>query len=205
MPNSRASTKSSPHVREKRQRRREEILHAALQAFRENGYHTTTLEDIAERLGIGKTALYHYFPDKESILYECHRESLAEIERMVEEALACCDRASERLAYLIREHVRIMTETLEASPLAFEVPALSAERRAEVIAARDHYEKVLRDLIVQGVKDGEFREVDPKIAVFAILGAINWIARWYRPEGAVHAPELGAQFADYLVSGLKCR
>ncbi|MEE9131926.1 MAG: TetR/AcrR family transcriptional regulator [Gemmatimonadota bacterium] len=192
-------------MREKRQRRREEILHAALQAFRENGYHTTTLEDIAERLGIGKTALYHYFPDKESILYECHRESLAEIERMVEEALACCDRASERLAYLIREHVRIMTETLEASPLAFEVPALSAERRAEVIAARDHYEKVLRDLIVQGVKNGEFREVDPKIAVFAILGAINWIARWYRPEGAVHAPELGAQFADYLVSGLKCR
>jgi hypothetical protein len=124
---------------------------------------------------------------------------------MVEEALGCCDRASERLSYLIREHVRIMTETLDGSPLAFEVPALSAERRAEVISARDHYEKVLRDLIVQGIKDGEFREVDPKIAVFAILGAINWIARWYRPEGEIHAPELGAQFADYLVGGLKCR
>jgi TetR/AcrR family transcriptional regulator len=192
-------------VAEKWARRRAEILHAALIAFRENGYHTTTLDDIAERLGVRKTALYHYFPDKESILYECHRESLAEIERLMQEARSCCDRASERLAYLIREHVRVMTETLEASPLAFEVPALSPERRAEIVAARDGYERVLREFIVQGMKDGEFREVDPKLAVFAILGAINWIARWYRPEGAVDAPELGAQFADYLVGGLTCR
>jgi len=203
MPDSRAPTNSSPHVREKRRRRRAEILHAALIAFRENGYHTTTLDDIAERLGVRKTALYHYFPDKESILYECHRESLAEINRMIEEAHACCDKASEQLAYLIREHVRIMTEELEGSPLAFEVPALSPDRRAEIIAARDNYERALRDLIVQGTKDGEFREVDPKIAVFAILGAINWIARWYQPEGAIHAPELGSQFADYLVGGLR--
>ncbi len=98
-----------------------------------------------------------------------------------------------------------MTDTLEGSPLAFEVPALSPERRAEIVAARDRYERTLRKFIVQGIKDGEFREVDPKLAVFAILGAINWIARWYRPEGAVHAPELGAQFADYLVGGLMCR
>jgi TetR/AcrR family transcriptional regulator len=197
-----AAAKSTPRVREKRQRRRAEILHAALVAFRENGYHSTTLEDIAERLGVRKTALYHYFPDKESILYECHRESLAEIDRIIEEAEACCERASEKLAHLIREHVRIMTEALEGSPLTFEVPALSADRRAEIVKARDRYERFLRGLIVQGMKDGEFREVDPKIAVFVILGAINWIARWYRPEGAIHAPELGSQFAEYLVGGL---
>jgi AcrR family transcriptional regulator len=205
MAHGRAPNTPSPHVREKRRRRRAEILHAALRAFRENGYHTTTLDDIAERLGVRKTALYHYFPDKESILYECHRESLGEIARMIEEAEGCCERASEKLAYLIREHVRVMTETLEGSPLAFEVPALSPERRAEIIAARDRYERVLRDLVLQGIREGEFEQVDPKIAVFAILGAINWIARWYRPEGAIHAAELGSKFADYLVGGLMCR
>lgn len=198
-------TSSSPHIREKRRKRRAEILHAALVAFRENGYHATTLDDIAERLGLRKTALYHYFPDKDSILYECHRESLAEIERMIEESRGCCEKASERLAYVIREHVRIMTETLEGSPLAFEVPALSAERKSEIVAARDRYERVLRRLIVQGIEEGEFKDVDPKIAAFAILGAINWIARWYQPEGAIRAPELGAQFADYLVGGLRQR
>ncbi len=202
MPDSAANSTPTPHVREKRERRRAEILHAALIAFRENGYHTTTLDDIAERVGVRKTALYHYFPDKESILYECHRESLAEMSRLIDEAKECCDTAAERLAYLIREHVRVMTETLEGSPLAFEVPALGAERRAEIIAARDRYEKVLRGLIEQGIAEGEFRDVDPKLAVFAILGAINWIARWYRPEGAVHAAELGARFSDYLIGGL---
>jgi hypothetical protein len=58
---------------------------------------------------------------------------------------------------------------------------------------------------VEGVRDGELRSVDPKVAVFVILGAINWIARWYRPEGSFDARELGTEFADYLVGGLTCR
>ena len=193
----------SPHVRRKRQRRRAEILHAALRAFRENGYHATTLEDIAEHLGVRKTALYHYFPDKEAILYECHRESLTELERLMKEAREL-DTASEQLAHVIREHVRVMTDTLEGSPLAFEVTAFSPERQKEMIAARDRYEHELRRIIDRGIEEGEFRRVDSKIAVFAVLGAINWIARWYSPEGSVHAPELGAQFAEHLVGGLTC-
>ena len=195
----------SPHVRDKRERRRAEILRSALRAFRDKGYHATTLDDIAEHVGVRKTALYHYFPDKESILYECHRESLAEVRRLMAIAGKSAESAAEHLALVIREHVRVMIETLEGSPLAFEVTALSPERQTEVIRARDKYERGLRKIIYSGVKGGEFRPVDSKIAVFAILGAINWIARWYRPEGAVQAPELGEQFADYLVGGLTCK
>jgi AcrR family transcriptional regulator len=194
----------SPHVRAKRRKRREEILHAALRAFRSKGYHATTLDDIADHLGVRKTALYHYFPDKETILYECHRESLAEIKRLMKEAQEL-DSAADRLAHVIREHVRVMTDTLEGSPLAFEVPALSGRRQSQVIAARDRYERELRKIIDDGIKSKEFRQVDSKLAVFAILGAINWIARWYQPEGPLHGSELGAEFADYLVGGLSCR
>lgn len=198
-------TSVSPHVRDKRERRRAEILHAALRAFREKGYHATTLDDIAEHVGVRKTALYHYFPDKEAILYECHLESLAEVRRLMATAGKSAESASERLSLIIKEHVRVMIETLEGSPLAFEMTALSPERQAEIIEARDRYERGLRKIIDKGVKDGEFRSVDSKLAVFAILGAINWIARWYRSDGAVRAPELGEQFADYLVGGLACR
>ncbi len=204
MPRGRTATNASPHVREKHRRRRAEILHAALRAFRERGYHGTTLDDIAEHVGVRKTALYYYFADKEAILYECHRESLAEIVRLTKEARKL-DRASERLAHVIREHVRVMTDTLEGSPLAFEVTALSPKRQQEVIAARDRYERELRKIIDEGIKNGEFRPVNSKIAVFAILGAINWIARWYRPEGSLQAPELGTEFATHLVGGLTCR
>ncbi len=195
----------SHHVREKRRRRRAEILSAALRAFREQGYHATTLEHIADRLGVRKTALYHYFPDKEAILYACHRESLEQVHGTVADALARYRTAPERLAHLIREHVRVMTDTLEGSPLAFEVTALAPAHQAEVIASRDRYEHALREIIEQGIAAGAFRPVDPKIPVFAILGAINWIARWYRPEGSLHAQELGTQFADHLVGGLRRR
>jgi TetR/AcrR family transcriptional regulator len=192
-------------VREKRRRRRAEILSAALRAFREQGYHATTLEHIADRLGVRKTALYHYFPDKEAILYACHRESLEQVHRTVADARARYRSAPDRLAHVIREHVRVMTDTLEGSPLAFEVTALAPAHQAEVIASRDRYEQALRDIIEQGIADGHFRAVDPKVPVFAILGAINWIARWYRPEGSLHAQELGTQFADHLVGGLRRR
>jgi TetR/AcrR family transcriptional regulator len=203
MPVAHTSAPASPHIQQKRRRRRAEILHAALQAFRAKGYHDTTLDDIAEQLGVRRTALYHYFPDKEAILYACHRESLAELNRILRGAQAL-DSAQEQIAHVIREHVRVMTDTLEGSPLAFEVTALSAERQRALIAGRDRYEQAVRKIIENGIAAGEFRPVDPKIAVFAILGAINWIARWYRPEGSLHAPELGAQFAEHLLGGLTC-
>jgi TetR/AcrR family transcriptional regulator len=192
----------SLHIREKRRRRRAEILHAALHAFCDKGYHRTTLEDIADLVGVRKAALYHYFPDKESILYACHQEGLAEVHRHVAESLQRYSRAPDRLAYLIREHVRVMTDTLEGSSLAFEVSALSPAHQAEVIAARDRYERALRDIVAQGIAAGDFTSIDPRIPVFAILGAINWIARWYRPEGSFHAAELGPRFAEQLVGGL---
>jgi AcrR family transcriptional regulator len=192
----------SEHVRQKRARRRTEILHAALATVRERGYHATTLDDIAERLGIKKAALYHYFRDKDSILYACHKESLAELDRMIEASESCCSSDLDRLAFLIREHVRVMTEKLEGSPLAFEVSSLSEDRRAEIIAGRDRYESVLRTLVARGVEAGHFRPVDPKVAVFAILGAINWIARWYDPERGAPNGVLGDEFADLLIHGL---
>ena len=191
----------SPRVRAKRERRRTEILRAALRAFRERGYHQTTLDDIAERLDVRKSALYHYFPDKESILYECHRESLGELGRIVAEARDLPS-PRERLRHVIREHVRVMTDTLEGSPLAFEVTALSPARQGEVIAARDRYEREVRRLVEQGIREKDFRRVDAKVAAFAMLGAINWIARWYRPTGSLRAPQLGAAFAAHLVGGL---
>jgi TetR/AcrR family transcriptional regulator len=192
---------SSAHVRAKRQRRRTEILHAALRAFRDRGYHGTTLDDIAQQLGVRKTALYHYFPDKEAILYACHREGLEEVAGLVARARLYASYA-DQLAYVIREHVRVMTDTLEGSCLALEVSALSPAHRAEVIAARDRYEQALREIVRRGVVAGKFRTVDPKLAVFAILGAINWVARWYSPDGSVPPLALGAHFADHLLRGL---
>jgi AcrR family transcriptional regulator len=195
---------ATPHVREKRRRRRSEILHAALRAFRDHGFHGTTLDDIARHLGVRKTALYHYFPDKQSILTECHKESLVELQRILAEARRLGS-PSEKLAHIIREHVRVMTETLQGSPLAFEVRAFSPARQKTMIRQRDRYEHEVRKIVEEGIRRGELRKVDAKVATFAILGAINWIARWYRPEGELHAAELGEAFVDQILGGLRKR
>ena len=196
-----SASAASQRVHAKRARRREDILLAALHAFRERGYHATTLDDIAARLDIRKTALYHYFPDKEAILYECHRESLGQLDRILSEARRLST-PRERIRHVIREHVRVMTDTLQGSPLAFEVTPFSPKRRMEIIGARDRYEREVRRMLEHGIQDGTFRDVNAKVSAFAILGAINWIARWYRPEGSLQAEELGEQFAAHLLDGL---
>jgi AcrR family transcriptional regulator len=193
--------KASAHVQAKRERRRDEILRAALTAFRERGYHATTLDHIAARVGVRKTALYHYFADKDAILHACHVDSLAQLERILAEARALPTPAAQ-LRHVVVEHVRVMTDTLDGSPLAFEVTALGARHQAEIIYGRDRYEREVRRIIAQGVRDGSFRRVDAKIAAFAMLGALNWVARWFKPEGALDAAAIGAQFADHLVGGL---
>ncbi len=195
---------ATPHVRAKRERRRAEVLRAALRSFRDRGYQSTTLETIAEQLGVRKTALYHYFPDKPAILLACHRESLADLERIVAES-ARLRTARERLHHIITEHVRIMTEGYGASTLAFEVTALAPECQAEIIAGRDRYERALRRVIETGMRSGAFEPGDAKIVAFMLLGALNGIARWYRPGGALDATAIGEQFSRQLIDGLARR
>ncbi len=195
----------SPGFTDKHRKRRDEIVTAALRAFREKGYHAVTLDDIARRIGVRQTALYHYFPDKESILYECHRMALAELRRLLGRATDRFDSPVQRLHYLISEHVHVMTETLLGSPSAFEVSSLSPGHQQKVIAGRDEYERALRNTIQEGIDDGVFRPVDPKVAAFVILGAINWIARWYSPDGSSDSSVLGREYAEHLVGGLTCQ
>ena len=195
---------ATPHVHAKRERRRAEILRAAVHAFRERGYHATTLDAIAEQLGVRKTALYHYFADKPAILLACHRESILDLERIVAEARRRATPAA-RLRHIIVEHVRVMTEAYGGSPLALEVAALPDELQAEVIASRDRYERELREVVAAGMRTGAFRRADPKVAAFVVLGALNGIARWYRPGGALEPRALAEQFADHLLGGLLAR
>jgi AcrR family transcriptional regulator len=172
-----------------------------MRALREKGYQATTLDDIAEHVGMRKTALYHYFRDKEAILYGCHRETLANLARIMRKGRKLRG-ATERLSYLIREHVMVMAGSLGGSPLTLEVSVFTGDHRAVLVAARDRYEREVRDIIEQGMREGEFRPGDAKTAAFVILGALNWIANWFRPDGELRPAELADRFVVQLLLGL---
>ena len=187
---------------QRRRHRIDAILQSAVAAFGKNGYHGTSMEQIADRLLMTKGSLYYYFRDKEEILFAVHVEALDRI--LLEQArvarLPVCP--CEKLDRLLREHIRIMVEEFHGTALALEFGALSRRRLGRVVAKRDRYERSLRRLIALGAKRGCLRPVDPKMTGLAILGAINWIARWYRPDGPAKADDVAGRFLDVFMGGL---
>lgn len=187
----------------KTEQKREAILRAAAAAFAGRGYHGTSMEDISEKLLMTKGSLYYYFEDKEDILFECHDYSLNLVLENLERVEAMTAPVEEKLASLITAHVEVMLDALQGSAMALDFTALSGDRLATIIAKRDKFERGMRRLIDAGVREGAFRKVDSKLAAFMMFGAINWIAKWYRPGGPYDARSIGRNYADMFIGGLR--
>jgi hypothetical protein len=99
-------------------------------------------------------------------------------------------------------HVRCMLDELEGATAHLEPEALPAALRRKIVAKRDAYERAIRALVAEGLARGEFAPCDPALVTRAILGAMNWTARWFRPDGPQPVGEVAAALADYLTRGL---
>ena len=86
--------------------------------------------------------------------------------------------------------------------MTLDFQALSAPLLRRVIAKRDRFDRGIRRLLQEGMDAGAFAPGDAKLLTFAILGAVNWIPRWFDPAGPATSEEIGRAFAEYLVSGL---
>jgi hypothetical protein len=95
-----------------------------------------------------------------------------------------------------------MLDELEGATAHLEVEVLPEAMRKGVIEKRDAYERAVRSLVAEGMKRGEFARTDPALVTRAMLGAVNWTARWYRPEGPQSVAEIADSLSDYLVRGL---
>jgi AcrR family transcriptional regulator len=195
---------ASERRQKKTELKREAILRSAAAAFRSKGYHGTSMEDISEQLLMTKGSLYYYFKDKEEILFACHDFSLDRVLERTREVLEEQKGApaAEKLSALIDALVHVMIDDLQGSALALDFEALRDEPLAWIVGKRDQFERAMRAVISTGVKSGEFRNVDAKLASFAILGAINWISKWYRADGAFSAADIGRMYSDLFVKGL---
>jgi len=190
--------------REDRKRhKRVEILQSAAAAFRRRGYHGATTEQIAHSLRMTKGSLYYYFKDKEEILFFCHDYSLDIILELLERVEASGKAADEKLRELLVAFVHMIIDELRGTALTLDLKALSPEHLSAVIAKRDRFDKGLRRIVQEGMDAGLFAAADPKLRSFAMLGAVNWISRWFDPRGLASSDEIARGFADYLVAGLR--
>lgn len=180
-----------------------EILRSAAVVFRQRGFDGATIEEIAGRLGMTKGSLYYYFRDKEEILYATQSYSLdrlLEHARRIERLRLPPDR---KLREIIVAQMRCMLDELQGSSAHIEFHALSPKKLRAIISKRDRYERKLRAVIERGQRSGVFVRCDAKLATLAILGAVNWSVKWYRPEGPLSVDRIAHEFADLLVRGLR--
>ena len=182
------------------------VLAAATKVFREVGYEGATLEDVAREVGINRATLYYYVGTKEELLVALLTGPLAALTERLEEDAARDVPASEKLATALRTYVGM----LDAHPELFiflsenvhrVMSGPDAEQMAEVA---DRYGRVLTDVIREGAERGEFRsDVEPHVAVLAVVGMFNWMHRWYRPEGPRSLTDIGDDLIRMSLSALE--
>lgn len=183
--------------------RRREILHAAARVFRRRGIVAAGMREIAEEAGLSPGNLYYYFDSKDELLLFCQERTLEHMLAAVDAAKAVGQSSAEQLRAILRAHVHALLDELEGATAHLELDALPEALRAPMIRKRDRYERALRSLVAQGVARGEFPPCDAALVTRAMLGAVNWTARWFRPDGAQAARQVAETISEYLVKGLK--
>jgi AcrR family transcriptional regulator len=196
------SSLETDRTRRRAETRRLEILRAAARVFRRQGFADAGMREIAAEADLSPGNLYHYFSGKDELLYFCQDRSLDALLEALRAAEANGAAAHERLRAVVRAHVRVLLDELEGSAAHLQIDALPGELRDKLIQKRDRYELGLRRLIQGGVRAGELRPCDATLVTRAILGALNWTALWYRPEGSRSPAAVAAGLADYLIGGL---
>jgi AcrR family transcriptional regulator len=161
------------------------------------------MREIAERLGMTKGNLYYYFRDKQDLLYRCHLRCMRLSLAALREVGKSPDPPGARLHRLLAQHIRAITDEVYGTVILTDLESLTPAQRRQYVRMRDHFERGVRAVIREGVTKGEFRKVDPRLAGFAVLGAINWIPKWYTPQGELSAAAIAEAFADFFVAALE--
>jgi AcrR family transcriptional regulator len=183
----------------------EGLLAAAVRLFRARGYHATSMQDLAEAVGVQRGSLYHYIEAKEDLLWEIMAHAMETLREGLAPVLQSSHTpASVRLRTAISAHLRAAAQIRdELTILHVELKSLSRRRRDAMVAMRDEYERIFRGLVRDGIAAGEFRAVDEKAAVFAMLGACNWFTQWYNPAGAAGHEMFAETFTGLFLDGLR--
>jgi TetR/AcrR family transcriptional regulator len=176
--------------------KRLEVLREAAASFNFKGYHATSMNEIAASLGVTKAALYHYFPNKNSLLAACFEYAMDAAFASLERARKAGRNGRERLVLTMSYYVAELLNELNCCVVLMEEQALEPEDHAKLVRQRDRFERALRAFVREGIEDGSVVPCDPKLAIFVILGAMNWVPKWFTPSGVWKSDQLNAALAQ---------
>ena len=182
--------------------KRDEILVQAANLFRKKGFSGTSMQDIARDVGILKGSIYYYFNSKNEIFREVLIKGISPVLKNAEFIMAKDLSPAEKLRELLRSHIDYIMHDNYSLILYFqEKEKISVQEIKKYLESRNKYEKIFKDLLAQGIKQGVFPKVDITLTVYAILGMCNWIVQWYNPKGS-RSPKDIVEHMVYLICDL---
>lgn len=186
--------------------KRERALTAAVELFYERGYENTTLEAVADRLGVTKPFIYAHFSSKAELLGEISARGIASALEAMNAVLAVEGSATEKLELLGRNFVvATLTSRMHLAIFAREEKNLTPEDFARITAMRREFDRKLTALLAAGAASGEFQIDDPRMATLAIDGMISWAYIWYRPNGRLTLEQIAAQLSRMILALVRAK
>lgn len=193
----------APRLQRRRLARRLEILRAAGREFRTRGFAETGMREIAAAADLSPANLYNYFRGKDEILFFCQDNALDRLIANLDRTRRTQTRSNaEKLHSVISFHLHCVLDEVEGSAAHLLTNSIPANLQKRLLSKRDRYEHGLRQIIVAGIRAGEFADSDPALIARAILGALNSTILWFNPQGPLTTEQLSEQFARYLIRGL---
>jgi AcrR family transcriptional regulator len=181
---------------------RDRVLEIAVQLFNEQGYDATSVADLAARLGLTKSALYHHFASKEQLLSVALDQALSSLEAVLDDPRAQEGAALDRLRHVIRSAADVLVAQLPSVTLLLRVRGNSPVEQSALERRRLFDQRVTR-LVAEAQREGDVRaDVDAAVVARLIFGMINSVVEWYRPGGPVDGDRLGHDILTVALDGL---
>jgi AcrR family transcriptional regulator len=187
--------------------RTKEIIAAAAKLFKEKGYHATTIQDVADDVGMLKGSLYYHIKSKEELLYLVTQEPIRELIERQKKLMESRLSPQQKIVNFIRSHLQAFDENY---PHMFvflqEKASLAGPVQAEVAGIDFRYETLLEAILQEGMERGIFRqELDLKMMAFSVLGMCNWMFKWYSKGGRLSIDAIAHNMAEIVLNGLTTR
>ncbi|MDQ6848744.1 MAG: TetR/AcrR family transcriptional regulator [Actinomycetota bacterium] len=181
----------------------ESLLAVAVEVFNERGYDGTSMEDLAQRLGISKSAIYHHVPSKDSLLGLALDRALIGLEEAAGQVRRMEGRAVERLESLVRASVVVLVEQVPYVTLLLRVHG-NSRVECDALARRRRLDRLAATLVAEARREGDLRpDVDPKVTARLIFGMVNSLVEWVRPGSGRDAETLATAVTAVAFDGLR--
>jgi len=185
-----------------------EIYRAAARIICDKGYDATSMNDIAEAVGITKSGLYHHISGKRNLLFGIMNFGMDSLEEQVIAPARAVADAEERLRTIITNHVQLITSRSTSqgnNPVTIivdEVAGLTPAQRRKINLRKRAYVDLIRETLAQLDMEGKLWEVDKTAAAFSLLGMILWLSRWFNPEGRLTPERVSEEVTRIAIRGL---